>query len=236
MVAVSWPAAKPVHEVRVGDSITATPNTSQPADTRIDRELLVVGASYTAGLGASVPSHGYAYLLAHDLGGRWHATVAGDPGTGFLNPGRHHDGTYSQRIAQLPTTLSPGLVLIQAGRNDVGYSAIRERSAVTNTFELVRHRYPQATLVMLGAIPGQLPVAGALSQLESLFACTARADHIAFIDPLAEQWITDSNIHQFSGDIPGHPNDAGYSYIASKVAAQLRQVLAGAATVSAKDT
>ncbi|SOD71460.1 lysophospholipase L1-like esterase [Jatrophihabitans sp. GAS493] len=187
------------------------------------RRLLVVGASYTEGLGASSPEQGYAYQLGRELG--WPTTVDGASGTGFLNPGPRDQGTFAARIRRLPSSVAPGIVLLQCGRNDAQYPGAEVRRAVISTIKLIRSLYPEAQLTFLGPIPGALPVQPDLADDQRLLAQTARAERVPFIDPIAERWITPKNERRFSGPVPAHPDDAGYAYIAGRVAADLRALM-----------
>ena len=62
-------------------------------------EVLLVDASYTAGLGAQPATLGYAYLTAAKLG--WRAEVNGESGTGFLNSGPQGGRPFLERVRTL---------------------------------------------------------------------------------------------------------------------------------------
>jgi lysophospholipase L1-like esterase len=185
----------------------------------VNHRLLVVGASYTQGLGARPQTSGYAYLLGSALG--YDTTVDGVAGTGFLNNGPHDQGTFAQRISHEPSSLDPGLVLLQCGRNDLGYPDLALRRAVVRTISLVRQKYARAEIVMLGSIPGDAPVPPDLERLQSSFSDTAKSLGVAFIDPIAQDWITIHDVHGYTGAVPQHPNNAGYAYIAARIVSDL---------------
>lgn len=208
-----------------GGPRSAQPTRPAPQDPAVvSGPVLIIGASYTAGLGASRPSAGYAALI----GARLHqpVTVAGASGTGFINPGRHHRGTYGQRIAALPVGLRFSLVLVQAGRNDAGYPAARITSAALATFRLIHQRFPSADVVVIGPIPGVMPVGSVLLRDRNAVRAASMAAGAGFIDPIAEQWITPRNVRAMDGPVPAHPGDAGYAYIAARVLSDLPTVLA----------
>ena len=193
--------------------------------------LLVVGASYTQGLGAVPVTNGYAYLVGRQLA--WPTTVAGASGTGFLNRGPQHQGTFGERIARLPRAPQPGLVLVQCGRNDIGYPDATLRAAVAQTVAGIRARYPGAQIVFLGSIPGQAPAPPSVHGVDGLLRDEARRLKVPFIDPIAEQWITKADARGFTGQVAAHPNNAGYAFIARQVVADLiklgnGQIVAGA--------
>jgi lysophospholipase L1-like esterase len=187
------------------------------------RGILFVGASYTAGLGAHPRTDGYAYLVGRYLGRR--VDIDAVPGSGFVNPGPRHQGTFADRIARLPAGLDPAVVVLQGGRNDSGRSERVLRDAVLKTVSIARHRFPHAQLAILGPIPAALPVTARVRDVESLLQQVARSQHVIFIDAIAQGWITPRDVHRFAGPVPGHPNNAGYAFIAQRVAADLAVAL-----------
>lgn len=186
-------------------------------------QLLFVGASYTVGLGATGPRFGYAPVLATSLDRRF--VVAAVSGTGFMNPGSQHQGTFGERIERLPSTLDPRIVVIQGGRNDAGYPLSEVQTAAQSTIELARHRFTHAQVVVMGPIPGALPVSPRLLGLRDRIEAAARSAGAGFVDPLAQGWITRSNVRRYAGPVPFHPNDAGYRYIAGRLLADLPAAL-----------
>jgi acyl-CoA thioesterase-1 len=187
----------------------------------VSHTLLFVGASYTAGLGASSPDEGYAADTARDLG--WTAQINAVAGSGYLNPGPHRQGTFSQRIQRLPANPEPGLVIIQGGRNDAAYSAATLRSAVCVTVSDVRRKYPAGEVVLLGNIPISPSVGPPQLSVERSLSSASRTCRVPFIDPIAQHWVTRSNARSMQGRIPGHPNDLGYTYIAHRLVQALAQ-------------
>ncbi|HEY5334509.1 MAG TPA: SGNH/GDSL hydrolase family protein [Mycobacteriales bacterium] len=188
--------------------------------------LLFVGASYSIGLGATAPSNGYPSLLADRLHRPY--TVDAVSGTGFQNPGRHHAGTFAQRIARVPTLPAPRIVIIQGGRDDTRYPGSEEYAAVLGTITLAQRRFTAAQVVVLGPIPASLPVSAKVAAIRSAIGRACATAHAGFIDPITQRWITPANEHLFGGHVRGHPNDAGYAYIAGKLMAALPAALKAA--------
>ncbi|MHA3701298.1 SGNH/GDSL hydrolase family protein [Jatrophihabitans sp. YIM 134969] len=186
-------------------------------------KLLFVGASYTVGLGATAPRAGYAPVLAGNLDRRF--TVAAASGTGFLNPGSRHQGTFAQRIEALPADLDPRIVVIQGGRNDVGYPQPALQAAARDTITLAQHRFAHAQVVVMGPIPSVVPVSPRLLATRNVVRAAARQTGAGFVDPIAQGWITQENERQFAGPVPAHPNDAGYRYIANRLLVDLPAAL-----------
>ncbi|MGH3743247.1 MAG: SGNH/GDSL hydrolase family protein [Mycobacteriales bacterium] len=192
--------------------------------------LLFVGASYSIGLGATGPSAGYPSLVAARLHRPY--TIDAFSGTGFQNPGRHHAGTFAQRITRLPTLPAPSIVIIQGGRDDTRYPAANEFTAAVDTIALAQRRFTSARVVVLGPIPAILPVSSRITEIRSALGRACAAAHAGFIDPIGLHWITPANVRAFSGHVRGHPNDAGYAYIATRLMAALPRALqAGRAPV-----
>jgi lysophospholipase L1-like esterase len=187
-------------------------------------DVLFIGASYTAGLGATPPTAGYAYLIGRQPG--WRAQVDGVSGSGFLNPGPHGGQTFADRVATLPLSPRPDLVVFQGGRNDVGYPMPRLRAAIISTVDLARHRFTDAQIVLLGPIPGHVPATRGQLAVASVMRSAADACHATFIDPIAAHWITAQNEQAYSGQIPAHPGNRGYAYIAGRLFVSLTAIVA----------
>ena len=183
---------------------------------------MFVGASYTAGLGATPVSNGYAYVLGRMPG--WRTQVDGIAGTGFLNPGPKNQGTFADRIPLLPTTPHPDLIVFQGGRNDVAYPSAQLRAAVINTAALTRKRFHDAQLVFLGPIPAKVPAPPDQVAVERTMRAAAAECHAIFIDPIEQSWITPGNENGYAGPVPAHPDNEGYAYIAQRLAADLNQL------------
>ena len=60
--------------------------------------LAVVGASFSAGVGAGNREHAWPEDLARIMG--WRLAVSADPGAGYVNPGAGHRGPFSRLAAR----------------------------------------------------------------------------------------------------------------------------------------
>jgi acyl-CoA thioesterase-1 len=216
--------------VLVGAYATGSvPGRTVPADqlglhSMTAHRILFVGASYTYGLGATPHTEGYAYQVGRDLG--WPVQVAGVAGTGFLNPGPHHQGTFAQRLAGTPRSFDPGLIVLQGGRNDIPYPTAELRTAVTHTIALARARFPQARVALLGPIPVTAPVGPGARRVADVMRQACAAQGAVFIDPIAEGWITAANAVGFQGNVPDHPNNLGYAFIADRLSDDIARLAA----------
>jgi hypothetical protein len=177
--------------------------------------LLIIGASYSAGWGASNPRLDYAHRLAADLG--WPVTISAEPGAGYISTGNNGHDSFIEQLRSLPSALRPGLVLIQGGRDDIGRSAASEERAVAQTLAAVRAKFGNPQIVMLGDVPASLPVAHDAVQMNDLLARVAAREHVGFIDPIRQHWISAQDATAFRSAVPGHPNDAGHAYIAHRL-------------------
>ena len=68
--------------------VATSPCSSEPSPSKLPARplMVVVGASFTAGVGAASPTASWAYLLAGYLG--WRDVVRGVPGAGYVRPGK----------------------------------------------------------------------------------------------------------------------------------------------------
>lgn len=190
----------------------------------VSGRLLFIGASYSVGLGATAKAYSFPSLLA----ARYHQPFRVDAasGTGFQNPGAFHQGTFAQRLLLDPVAPPPRIVLIQGGRDDFRYSIPDEYAAALTTIQLAQRRFAEAQVVVLGPIPGNLPLNPRLLQLRDQIKRAVTVANAGFIDPIAEDWITLANVHSYAGRILGHPNDAGYAYITTRLREELPEALA----------
>jgi lysophospholipase L1-like esterase len=223
MLALAAGAPWTGHHVPPSAPSAAVHVTGESAQAITAGRLLFVGASYSIGLGATAPDEGYPTLLAERLHRPF--TVDAVSGTGFQNPGRHQAGTFAQRIARVPTLPAPHIVIIQGGRDDVRYASAKEYTAALDTITLAQKRFASARVVVLGPIPGSLPVSSKITAIRAAIGRACRTAHAGFIDPITLHWITPRNVRSYAGHVHGHPNDAGYAYIANRLLAALPRAL-----------
>lgn len=182
-------------------------------------DVLFIGASYTAGLGADPATDGYAYVIGREPG--WRTQVYGVAGTGFLNPGPQGGQTFAERLVHIPTRPRPDLIVFQCGRNDVSYPAAQLRAAVIETANLARQRFGSAQLVFLGPIPAHVPVPPDQLAAAATLRSAAAAAKAVFINPIEQGWITPTNEDRYVGHVPAHPDNDGYAYIAARLLTDL---------------
>ncbi len=176
--------------------------------------MAVVGASFTAGVGSS-PAHSWAAQLARDL--HWNTVIYGVPGAGYVWPGVGHGGPMINEAAHTGLSkLSPSLIIVQAGHDDIGVPASVEQQQVTRTLDTIRAQAPSARIVLLTVFGGQAPPPAAYGTDQAIIAAAKSADQAAIIiDPLTGKWT----FPHISDGL--HPSSAGASWIAHQVATAL---------------
>lgn len=196
--------------------------------------VLVFGDSWTYGSAASVPTLGYAYVLAELLDGE--TVVRGVRGSGYLKPGL--DGpAFGERIAHLSPDIAPDLVLIQGSINDRREPAAGYADAVNAAWDDLTALYPEVPIVVLGPAPHELPVGAATARIDRDLERLAGARGWWYISPVQEEWITDANYLQLIDVGIGrkHPSTDGHRYLAEHVAEALL-TLTGSGVTEAGET
>jgi lysophospholipase L1-like esterase len=185
------------------------------SNARLDEPLVViVGASFTAGVGAGQPRHAWPYLLGHVLG--WRVVAKGVPGAGYVRRGAGRRGPLRREIADLALRrLRPAMVILQAGHNDVGEPLSLVRRRVIATVRTVRRDAPEARLALLTVfVAAGIDTAADRSTDATIIAAARSVDPGAIImnpGPWRFPRIADHL----------HPTPAGHEWIAYRVAEQL---------------
>jgi acyl-CoA thioesterase I len=176
--------------------------------------LVVVGASFTAGVGSG-PGRSWAVLLARRL--HWDAVVYGVPGAGYVRAGARRAGPVVAEVDRLGlSALRPSLIIVQAGHDDIGVPPELEQLRVRQAITVIRARAPGARIALLTVFPGRSPVAAAYRTDQAIVAAARAADPaVIIIDPLTGGWRYP---HVRDGL---HPTAAGSAWIAAQVAAVL---------------
>lgn len=202
---------------------------TSPPDTSPLPISLWIGDSYTAGAGARTGRYGEAIATSVYLG--WQTDLDAEGGTGFVArpKGRHHrhDKPVPARLAADAVSF-PGVdvVVIDAGRNDVGHRPAVIHRAIVSSFRRVARDFPASAVVVIAPYlmrskPGDFL---AIRRLERQLAKKYRW---AFVDPIAAGWI---NRHSANLVRPDgiHPNQKGYDYIVAHLTPAIEQALAAA--------
>lgn len=186
-------------------------------------KVLVFGDSWTYGSAATEPTLGYAYVLAELLDGT--TVVNGVRGSGYLKPGL--DGpAFGERIAALDPAVAPDLVILQGSINDREQGEAGYRDAVNAAWDAMAATYPDATIVVLGPAPHELPVGAGTARIDADLGALAAARGWWYVSPIAENWITDQNyLSVIDVDLGRkHPSTDGHRYLAEKLAEALARL------------
>lgn len=218
-VTASSQAATPTATATPSPTPTATA-TAQGLGIQLPSEpvLLILGDSYTAGVGAAPADQGWAYLVAGSLG--YPTNIEGVPGTGFAWGGGAQDElaleyeVRLQTIAEDPSFV-PNLLILQGGQNDSLISNPEEiQRATAQTIESARRFWPGVQVVVLGPSAPR-PFAEELAAANSAVRAGAEAANVPFIDAYEAGWFTGANSPGFDFD-GAHVNTAGHAHMAEK--------------------
>jgi acyl-CoA thioesterase I len=198
-----------------GQPGTGRPGTGQPGTAR--PLLAVVGASFSAGVGAGHPGDAWPEDLARIM--HWRLIVSADPGAGYVNPGEGDRGPFSRLAARLNLARThPQTVIIQGGHDDIGRPLPLIRQRVRSLIAAIRRQSPGARLVLLTVFPrGNNPPAAVWATDQAIVHAARQADPAVLIfDPLAGHW----HFPRIGDHL--HPTPAGHRWIAERLAAGLR--------------
>ena len=202
-------------------SPTPTPDAriTLPASPR----LLIQGDTYTQGYGAKVATHGYAYLLAKQLG--WPRLVDGINGSGYVAGGDGGDQSYLTRARALVAakTFTPNVIILQGGVNDYQVSHLTQQLAVRRLVDFYRRSFRGVQIVMIGPSRAY-PEAIALGPMDSALAGVASDLGVPYISPVADQWFNVGNSERFVTADRTNLTEAGHAYFAGRVLTAFRSV------------
>ncbi|GAA3552560.1 hypothetical protein GCM10022197_04510 [Microlunatus spumicola] len=190
-------------------------------------KVLLLGDSYTKGIGATSRSKGYANLIAEPLG--WELTIDGKSGTGYMDPSGDGADTYAERMWQRAHSLDDApydLVVIQGSSNDRKYTKAEVAGRINLTIRTSRRFWPQAQIILMGPTNPWANVAEYAMVDEKLKAAAA-ANGIPFIDPMGEQWFVPGDGVRYANPENGHPNDAGHELMARWFVADVKKLSGG---------
>lgn len=221
-----WGAPEPVAPTAVAQGEPAVAASVPPAPLVLedDARVLVFGDSWVYGSAATVPTLGFAYLLADELGVE--TVVDGVRGSGYLKPGL--DGpAYGERIGALDPSLDPDVIIVEGSINDRKLYPAGYRDAVTAAWDALEARYPDAEIVVLGPSPQVLPVEDATRKIDGALSELAGARGWWYISPISEDWITEANYLDVIDTGPigrDHPSTGGHAYLADRVATAIERM------------
>ena len=179
-------------------------------------KVLLLGDSYTKGIGATSKKKAYAYRIAEPLG--WELTVDGKSGTGYVDPSAEGADIFVERMWQQPhsaTDVPFDLVVIQGSSNDRKYTKAEVAGSINMTIRTSRRLWPEAQIILMGPTNPWANVAE-YSMVNAKLKAAAAANDIPFIDPIGEQWFRPGDGAAYANPINGHPNNAGHVVMADR--------------------
>ena len=179
--------------------------------------LAVVGASFSAGVGAGSPGRAWPADLGRIL--HWRVEVSADPGAGYISRGAGHPGPFSALAARLDlAALRPAVLLIQGGHNDVGQPLPRIDHTVRALLGQIRCQSPDTRIGIVTVFAtGDRASPATIRTDRAIVTAAQQVDpQVMVFDPLTGHW-------QFPrvGD-QLHPTPAGHRWIAARLAEGLR--------------
>jgi lysophospholipase L1-like esterase len=203
--------------VREAAALTGCEQRLQPDRRPGVPTVAIVGASFTAGVGAEDPAGSWAVLLARQL--HWNAFVYGVPGAGYVHPGLGRKGPVAAEISRAHLgALQPSLIIVQAGHDDMSVPSALERLRVQQTVAMIKAQAPQARIALITVFAGRKRPLAIYRTDEAIVAGAEAADpDVIIMDPLASGW----RFPRSRDDL--HPSPEGNAWIAGKVAGILRQ-------------
>jgi acyl-CoA thioesterase I len=178
--------------------------------------LAVVGASFSAGVGAGQPDRAWPQDLARIM--HWRLALSADPGAGYLNPGAGHRGPFAQLAARLHLArIDPNTIIIQGGHDDIGRPLPQLRGQVESLIAAVHRECPQSRLAVLTVFPRGNPNAATVATDQTIVAAARHADPAVIVfDPITSHW----HFPRIGDQL--HPTPAGHEWIAHRLARGLR--------------
>lgn len=179
--------------------------------------LLAIGDSYVGGTG-DPDIVIYPEQVATAMG--WNVRVDAVGGSGYLprnRPTGEPVPTLAERLPQDKANFEPDVVLVDAGRNDLGRLAGDIIPAMTGYLREVRSAWPQATIVVVKPQYASARVPPNYPELAAAIDQTAAEIGAQTIDPVVERWweVTDIDSMLLADQI--HLNAAGTAYYAERV-------------------
>lgn len=180
----------------------AQPKSQRSADRR---SIVVIGASISTGYGVSKTS-AYPSRVSAETGRPVY--VSAKTGAGYA------DGSIARltSAANLPAR-NPGLVVLQAGSNDVGAPDAVVAGQVRKVVQTVRAQAPRAQVAVVTVFPSVRSGAAANRTDATIIDAARSVDpSVKVISPLGEGW-------QYPAQADGHPAAGAHAQIAERVAA-----------------
>ncbi|HET7385590.1 MAG TPA: SGNH/GDSL hydrolase family protein [Nocardioidaceae bacterium] len=230
MAAVMSATSPPVRRAKVRP-VCRRQNKERIAEKQVNHDLfysgprvVFLGDSYTAARQASSVRTGWAVELA--VREHWQPVLLGISGTGFAATGRCGNDRYATRYDDVIRT-HPDAVIIEGGYNDRGTKPSVEEQLVLSGIRRLRMALPGVPVALIGPAVPTASVASQIVPITLALRQAATQTGVTFVDPAGERWFTQENRGRLISADHVHPNDAGYAYMARRVAGPLEGWLSG---------
>jgi len=181
--------------------------------------IAFLGDSWTEGVGAT-GFQGYAPRTAARLG--WHYLNFGIGGSGYTQPGAHHN-LFAQRIAAIVAS-HPDVVVVEGSLNDKSSTPTAEAAAAYTTLSLLHAELGRGTpIIVLGASYNPGTPNTTIDWINAAIAGAAKRVGLPFINPAPLNWTDPRNSAVWYNSL--HPNDRGHQLIASHLAPLIRTLV-----------
>lgn len=172
------------------------------------------GDSWAQGYSADPETLGYAYLVGQKL--QQVTEVDWARQSGFVRLASDGRGTYRDRLLARPVDPDVRLFVLQASVNDLGFRS-QARAAAAATMPVVREKFPNAQIVVLGPSAPKSVNIDAIADLSNKVLSAAKAAGFYAISPAGQGWITARNMDGIIDPVTEHPSTHGHAVYAAKV-------------------
>lgn len=206
---------------------TAVARRDDKVDVKPRPVVLFAGDSFTAGAMLRSSAESYAQLVG--LQADWDLHVDAQGGTGFIADGHGTgNGDTSRMVDRLEADKranpSVDLLIVDAGRNDLGLPPEQISAAIDEYLKRARELWPNAAIVEILPTPINPTPYGDYSAIRDMAAADVHAVGGTLIDPYADGWYDDIDPQSLLQDDLVHPNAAGHAHLAEHLRDSLQKI------------
>jgi lysophospholipase L1-like esterase len=208
-------------------------STVWPSPIPLGPKCMVIGDSFTEGVGATWWWDSWAMTVGRRLG--WNVYPSGLGGTGYLATSGGTRATYRSRLASDVINQGPDIVIVSGGVNDWSVATPSQEQAEAGLlFAAIKAGLPFAKLIVVGNFnSGGVTAVGNPSSFRDAQKAAAAGVADLFVDPIiypgaAGSWFTgtgrvgavagNGNSDFFTSADGVHPTQSGHDYLGDRVA------------------